>query len=97
NLCIIDFSYGHTGSTCDSSAWEGTQLKQDHERYMEDGEFVWADSAYPLQTWVIAPYKAPEKLSGQNMEFNNHVSMVCICLEHTIGFLRGRFQALKGL
>jgi hypothetical protein len=48
NLRIIDFSYGHTGSTHDSSAWEGTQLKKDHEKYMEGDDFVWADSAYPV-------------------------------------------------
>ncbi|KAG2336963.1 hypothetical protein BDR05DRAFT_978651 [Suillus weaverae] len=48
NLHIIDFSYGHTGTIHDSSTWEGTQLKQDHDKYMKDNEFVWADSAYPV-------------------------------------------------
>ena len=40
HLHIIDFSYGHTGCTHDATAWEDTQL--------EDGEWVWADSAYPV-------------------------------------------------
>ncbi|KIK98764.1 hypothetical protein PAXRUDRAFT_133497, partial [Paxillus rubicundulus Ve08.2h10] len=97
NLQIIDFSYGHTGSTHDSSAWEATQLKQNFNTHMCEDEFVWADSAYPLQTWVVAPYKAPNKFLEQNMEFNNHVSMLHICSEHAIGFLKGRFQSLKGL
>ncbi|KAI0699990.1 hypothetical protein BC835DRAFT_1266994, partial [Cytidiella melzeri] len=30
-------------------------------------------------------------------QFNNHVSMVRIRSEHAIGFLKGRFQSLKGL
>ncbi|KIK45156.1 hypothetical protein CY34DRAFT_22661 [Suillus luteus UH-Slu-Lm8-n1] len=47
NLRIVDFSDGHTGSTHNSSAWDGTQLKRDHNKYMEGDEFVWADSAYP--------------------------------------------------
>ncbi|KIK79248.1 hypothetical protein PAXRUDRAFT_84373, partial [Paxillus rubicundulus Ve08.2h10] len=80
-----------------SSAWEATQLKQNFDAHMHGDEFVWADSAYPLQTWVVAPYKAPEKISERNMEFNNHVSMLRIRSEHAIGFLKGRFQSLKGL
>jgi len=39
NLQIIDFSFGHTGSTHDSSAWE---------ELMEENEWVWADSAYAV-------------------------------------------------
>jgi hypothetical protein len=48
NLRIIDFSYGHTGSTHDSTAWDETRLAQQHETLLDDGEFVWADSAYPV-------------------------------------------------
>ncbi|THU86876.1 hypothetical protein K435DRAFT_584381, partial [Dendrothele bispora CBS 962.96] len=57
NLRIIDFAYGHTGSTHDATAWEGTTLFKEHEIRLEEGEWVWADSAYPIQTWVVAPYK----------------------------------------
>jgi hypothetical protein len=46
NLRIIDFSYGHTGSTHDATAWEQTQLACEHKNILEDGEWVWADSAY---------------------------------------------------
>ncbi|KAH9984741.1 hypothetical protein BJV74DRAFT_878740 [Russula compacta] len=37
NLCIIDFGYGHTGNT---------QLAQEHDTLLEDGEWVWAHLAY---------------------------------------------------
>lgn len=50
-----------------------------------------------LQTWLVAPYKKPERDLANNEVFNNHVSMVCIRSEHAIGFLKGRFQSLKGL
>lgn len=52
NLRIIDFGYGHVGSTHDSTAWEGTQLAQEHEDLLEDGEWVWADSAYPVRDFT---------------------------------------------
>jgi DDE superfamily endonuclease len=50
NLRIIDFSYGHMGSTHDSTAWEDTQIVQEHEDIIKDGEWIWADSAYPVRT-----------------------------------------------
>lgn len=52
NLRIIDFSYGHTGSTHDSTAWNDTVLAQNHETLMSPGEWVWADSAYPVFTFI---------------------------------------------
>ncbi|EJF65499.1 hypothetical protein DICSQDRAFT_50638, partial [Dichomitus squalens LYAD-421 SS1] len=49
NLRIIDVSYGFTGSTHDSTAWEATRLAQDHEEILTGTEFVWGDSAYPVR------------------------------------------------
>ncbi|KZT23927.1 hypothetical protein NEOLEDRAFT_1157052 [Neolentinus lepideus HHB14362 ss-1] len=61
NLQIIDFGYGYTGSTHDSTTWEATSIVQEHESVFEDDEFIWADSAYPVyKAWVGAPYKQPE-------------------------------------
>ncbi|KAF7349600.1 DDE Tnp4 domain-containing protein [Mycena sanguinolenta] len=97
NLRIIDFGYGYTGSTHDSTAWEGTRMAQEHQTLLEEEEFIWADSAYTLEKWMISPYKKPYSLQPRNEEFNNHVSMVRIRSEHAIGFLKGRFQSLKGL
>ena len=38
NLRIIDFSFGHTGSTHNSTAWDQTYVAQNHEEVLEDGE-----------------------------------------------------------
>lgn len=43
NLRIIDFGYGFTGSTHDSTAWEGTRLAKEREVLLNDDEFIWAD------------------------------------------------------
>lgn len=50
-----------------------------------------------LETWIVSPYKKPERDIPENEEFNNHLSMVRIRSEHAIGFLKGRFQSLKHL
>jgi hypothetical protein len=46
---------------------------------------------------VVCPYKKPESEAPENTPFNNQVSMLRIRSEHAIGFLKGRFQSLKGL
>ncbi|KAF8226581.1 hypothetical protein L208DRAFT_1499192 [Tricholoma matsutake] len=94
NLCIIDFTYGHTSSTHDSTAWEQTKLAQSHNKLLEEGEWVWADSVYPvhsisIQIWVVAPYKKPEHDLPDNEVYYKHVSMLQIHSEHAIGFLKG--------
>jgi hypothetical protein len=48
NLKIVDFSYGRTGSTHDSLAFKDTCIFQQHEDLFEDGEWIWADSAYTV-------------------------------------------------
>ncbi|TFY54301.1 hypothetical protein EVG20_g9761 [Dentipellis fragilis] len=97
NLRIIDFGYGFTGSTHNATAWHQTRLPKEHQTILEHGEFVWADSAYPISTWVVTPYKRPLHDIRENEVFNNHVSMLRIRSEHVIGFLKGRFQSLKSL
>jgi hypothetical protein len=44
------------GSMHDSTAWEDTQLAQEHDTLLEDGEWVWGDSAYPVLSifhWIF--------------------------------------------
>ena len=48
DLRIIDYSVGLPGSQHDATAWQETHIAQDHARLLAEGEWVWADSAYPL-------------------------------------------------
>ncbi|KAF8584055.1 hypothetical protein K439DRAFT_1239494, partial [Ramaria rubella] len=56
NLHIIDYGVGLPGSQHDAMAWKGTWILQEHERLLGRDKWVWADTAYPLQT-CQAPYK----------------------------------------
>ncbi|KDR66667.1 hypothetical protein GALMADRAFT_45593, partial [Galerina marginata CBS 339.88] len=69
----------------------------EHDVIFEEGEFIWGDSAYPINIWVVAPFKKPESDDPNNTILDNHVSIVRIRSEHAIGFLKERFQSLKGL
>ncbi|KAF9016344.1 hypothetical protein BDZ89DRAFT_961982 [Hymenopellis radicata] len=58
DLRIVDFSLGLPGSQHDATAWMDTRVYKEHEQLFEEGEWIWADSAYPLRDWCQAPYKA---------------------------------------
>ncbi|THU93178.1 hypothetical protein K435DRAFT_670685 [Dendrothele bispora CBS 962.96] len=58
DLRIVDYAVGLPGSQHDATAWKDTYVYQNHERLLQRGEWVWADSAYPLRIWCQAPYKA---------------------------------------
>ena len=64
---------------------------------MDDGKWCWADSGYHLTKWLILPYKQPANQIRENRTFNYHLSKICIQCEHTIGYLKSRFQSLKEL
>lgn len=50
-----------------------------------------------IDYWVVCPFRKPESEEPENSIYNNYVSKICIHSEHAIGFLKGRFQSLKGL
>ncbi|KAF8581346.1 hypothetical protein K439DRAFT_1654083 [Ramaria rubella] len=83
-----------------------THIPQEHESLLSLAEWVWADTAYPLQTWCQAPFKKyyrrlisfrPEKDTPENTRHNYYVSKIHICLEHCVGYLKGRWSSLCGL
>jgi hypothetical protein len=94
---IIDYASGFRGSKNDRYCFKATRLWQDRNRLLEAGEWCWADAGYYLYDWLILPYKAPDNLIRRNKTFNYHLSQLRIRSEHTIGYLKGRFQSLKEL
>ncbi|SGZ08118.1 BQ5605_C030g10772 [Microbotryum silenes-dioicae] len=67
------------------------------EKHLDPEDFVLADSGYPLESWVLTPYSRGERDSRQNKRFNYYVSCARCGSEHTIGYLKSRFQSLKRL
>ncbi|KIJ48108.1 hypothetical protein M422DRAFT_248289 [Sphaerobolus stellatus SS14] len=97
NLHIIDYGVGLPGSQHDATAWKQTRIPQEHGTLLKAEEWVWADTAYLLQTWCQAPYKKPEKDTRNNSRYNYYVSRVRVRSEHCVGFLKGRWSSLRGL
>ncbi|EGO30651.1 hypothetical protein SERLADRAFT_345039 [Serpula lacrymans var. lacrymans S7.9] len=90
NLKIIDYGLGHIGSTHDSSAFQDTLTSQKHKDFLNEDEWIWADSAYPITSWCVAPFKQPPgcSLTTRQSQFNYHLSHIHIRCEHAIGLLK---------
>ncbi|KAI0345448.1 hypothetical protein BDW22DRAFT_1325369, partial [Trametopsis cervina] len=88
NLLIVDYTIGHVGSVHDSTQFQDSRLSKAREEYLNDNEWIWADSAYPLAFWCATPFRAPPggELTLEQKRYNYWVSR-----------LKGRFQFLKEL
>ncbi|KAG2056058.1 hypothetical protein BDR06DRAFT_881109, partial [Suillus hirtellus] len=84
NLLIVDYSLGHPGSVHDAYALRSTHLYHEHDTLLPAGHWIWADSAYPLNTWCIPPFKKPcnGRLTANQRTFNFHLSSVCFFYLH---------------
>src|SRR5712691_1948612 len=78
SLLIVDYGLGHTGSVHDSMAFRTTHIFRQHEQILAPGEWIWSDSAYPAETWCVAPFQKPAggELSPDQRTYNYHVSRV---------------------
>lgn len=93
----IDYATGFNGSRHDTHCFSFTRLARNHDQLLSEGEWVWLDVGYPLQTWCMIPYKRPLTSVQKNRQFNFALSRIRIRSEHAIGYLKGRFQSLKEL
>ncbi|KIJ28342.1 hypothetical protein M422DRAFT_140947, partial [Sphaerobolus stellatus SS14] len=80
-----------------STAFQESCAFKEHDTLFQQGEWLWVDSAYPVETWCVTPYKRPAADIEENKAYSYWVSRVRIHSEHAIGLLKGRFQSLKGL
>ncbi|KAF8576163.1 hypothetical protein K439DRAFT_1367925 [Ramaria rubella] len=59
--------------------FQDSHVYHKHCHLFRNGEWIWADSAYPVQPWCVSPYKRPAADRQENKTFNFWVSHVCTC------------------
>ena len=78
NLLIVDYGLGYPGSVHDAHAFLGTCIAQDPEGMLPPDHWIWADSAYLVQTWCAVLFKTT-RLAGLSQSrniYNKHLSKV---------------------
>ena len=73
---IINYVISHCGSAHDSTVFHDSCTFKQHWTLFQNGEWIWADSAYGLDTWCLTPYKKPQSNTRENTKFNYHLSQV---------------------
>jgi hypothetical protein len=95
---IVDYGLGHTGSVHDSLAFQSTRTFKEHETVFAPGEWLWADSAYAVDSWCIAPFKRPARgeLTPDQRTFNYYLSKVRLSFNNSdvdLNFSTDRFES----
>lgn len=80
----INATYG--GAAHDSFVWNNSTEKQWFENEYIIGKKLWllGDSGYPLQPWLITPYRSPQEGSVES-KFNDAHSAARSTVERCIG------------
>ncbi|XP_067118134.1 putative nuclease HARBI1 [Centruroides vittatus] len=98
---IIDAFVGWPGSSNDSRVWKQSPiynlLLQEPKKYLGNSYYLLGDSAYPLDTFLLVPFKDYGTLTIKEKTYNKRHSSVRVVVEQTIGLLKGRFRRLKYL
>lgn len=90
NLKIINYTSEFFSSQHDSYCVQYTQLVHKHARLLQLDEWYLGDAGYPLNKWLMIPYKRPDSKKSENDIFNTSLSRIQIKSEHVIGYLKRR-------
>ncbi|KAE8223479.1 hypothetical protein CF319_g3491 [Tilletia indica] len=97
-LRIVDYVVGYKGTTQDSLAFASSDIVKRPGVYLEEDEFVWTDGGYGLADFTCGPYDHVVAAKSRDFrQYNRSVSNVRVRSEHAFGYLKGRFQCLRGL
>ncbi|KNE96111.1 hypothetical protein PSTG_10533 [Puccinia striiformis f. sp. tritici PST-78] len=96
---ITYYLTGWPGCCHDTRLWENSELKLKENELFTPGEYLVADSGFPVETNVVPAFKRPAHaaMPRPKKRFNHHLSSIRVRNEHCIGILKGRFQSLRGL
>ena len=101
SVCREDLTFTHCftgfpGSCHDSRTLKNSDLWH-HGRELCGDDHILADAAYPLQRWLITPYRDNGHLTPSQRHFNTMLSSNRVTIERAFGLLKGRFPRLTHL
>ncbi|XP_065193200.1 putative nuclease HARBI1 [Sycon ciliatum] len=101
NLMFTDVYCGWPGSVHDARVFDNSPLKQlataDVDQFFPGESFIVGDSAYPLLSWVMTPFRDDGHLTAAQTNYNYKHSSTRMCIERAFALLKGRWRQLKYL
>ncbi|XP_017486348.1 PREDICTED: putative nuclease HARBI1 isoform X1 [Rhagoletis zephyria] len=83
----------HAGANHDSFVFNVSDLKEHLQRNIQSNSWILGDAGYPLQTFLMTPFRMAEAGSPQ-ARYNTIHSKARNIVERTIGILKTRFRCL---
>src|SRR5256885_10331609 len=83
------------GSVHDARVYTNSLFYTNRNEFIKDDDVVLGDSAYPISSFLISPFRTPQTQKQKN--FNYIHSKHRIVVEHAFGRLKSRFVALQNL
>lgn len=95
DMIIINAYTGWPGCVHDARVLRYSSLFAEAGQLFAQNHHILADNAYPLQNWLITPFKNFGKLTRLQLSFNIRLSSVRQTVERAFGHLKGRFRRLR--
>ncbi|XP_067625184.1 uncharacterized protein [Eurosta solidaginis] len=96
NMVIRSVDGRHPGSSHDALIWSVSKANDSFQRRYENrerGSWLLGDAGYPLQPFLLTPFRNPQAYTAEHTFNQKHCSGRNI-VERTIGVLKSRFRCL---
>lgn len=95
---FLDVFIGCPGRCHDASVWQRSPLRRaivSGELTIPPNHHFIGDAAYPLETFLMVPYRDNGFLTRQQSKFNTILSSNRVFVEQAFGILKQKFRILK--
>ena len=96
NMTFTHCFVGYPGSWHDARVLRNSDLWETGSTKCGQGHIV-ADGAYPIQRWLLTPYRDNGHLTLDEKRYNRLLSANRVTIERSFGLLKGRFKRLQYL
>ncbi|XP_064483854.1 putative nuclease HARBI1 isoform X1 [Ornithodoros turicata] len=93
NRRILHLNARYPGSCHDAAVWSMCRIRQRASVLFDDGEWLLGDLGYPLEPWLMTPFRAPA--SDKEVAYNAAHSRTRVRIEQCFGLLKMRFRCLQ--
>ncbi|XP_055843657.1 putative nuclease HARBI1 [Episyrphus balteatus] len=100
NLVFRDVFFGWPGSSHDAHVWSNSPIGRalnSRDLKLPNDMHILGDSAYPLNTYLITPFRDNGFLSERERKFNYIHSSTRVAIEQAFGILKSKFRCLHHL
>ena len=91
---FVNIYCGWPGKVHDARIFRNSPLFENGQNLCGQNHLL-GDGAYPLQNWVLVPYKDNGHLTPAQKNFNRKLSQLRVVIEQAFGMLKGRFRRLQ--